>query len=44
MNQGEALEILEIIKAFFDAIIAIFKALGLIKTEEEPNEETSAEA
>ncbi len=36
-------EIVNVIKAFFDAILRIFEALGIIKKEEDaPAEETTA--
>lgn len=38
----EIQEILNIVKAFFDAILKVFESLGLIKKEEaEGNEETT---
>lgn len=37
----EAQEILNIIKSFFDAILKIFEALGIIKPQEE---DTTAQA
>lgn len=37
-------EILNIIKAFFDAILRVFEALGIVKSEETPEEDTTAQA
>lgn len=40
----EIQEVLNIVKAFFDAILKVFAALGLVKGETEGDKETSAAA
>lgn len=43
MNQKEALEILDVIRAFFDAIFRVFEALGIkFGAKEETDETTTA--
>ncbi len=34
-------DLLNVVKAFFDAVIKVFEALGLIKSEEAGTEETT---
>ncbi len=38
----EVQEVLNIIKAFFDAILKVFEALGIIKAEDETTDEPAA--
>lgn len=43
MNQNEAMDILAVIKAFFEAILKVFEALGIkFGAKEETDETTTA--